>query len=134
MARSLIYTVNTTTQSIADGGTVALGSVIRRYGCNLALSGNSILVEGTGYYDLDCIVIAAPTEAGTLTAQLYRNGVAIPGAIASMTVTEAGDTVALPIVGTIREACPCLGPISITCVLSGVASSVSDITLRITKT
>lgn len=133
MSKSVIYTVNTTTQEIADGGTVALGSIVRRYGCNLVLSGNTILISGPGYYSLDCTVITAPTAAGTITATLYRNGVELPGSRASFTVAAADDVVTLPIIGEVRQVCACQEPIEITCVLSGVESSVSNVTFRVKK-
>lgn len=133
MSRSLIYTVNSSTQEIADGGTVALGSIVHRYGCNLSLSGNTILAEGAGYYGINCTVIAAPTEVGTITATLYRNGVEIPGAKASFTVSAANDIVTLTVPGVLREPCACLGPYAITCVLTGVDASVSSVTMKVVK-
>lgn len=39
--KSAIFTANTTSQTVPVGGTLALGSVIRRCGCDLNLSGNS---------------------------------------------------------------------------------------------
>lgn len=133
MSRSVIYTVNTAEQTVTDGGTIALGSVVHRYGCNLALSGNTIYIDGVGYYSIDCTVIAAPTEVGEITVTLYRNGVALPGASASFTVSTIGDLVTLPIIYVDREACMCMGPTAITCVLSGVDATVSGITVRAVK-
>lgn len=133
MSRSIISTVNTSTQQVTDGGTVALGSITHRYGCNLGLNDNAIVINGFGYYDVDCTVIAAPTEVGTITATLYRNNVAIPGATSSFTVSAADDIVTLTIPTVIREACACQGPTSITCVLSGVASEVSNVTMKVVK-
>ena len=52
--KSAIFTANTTAQTVAVGGTLSLGSIIRRYGCDLNLNGNSITVNGcndAGYYD-----------------------------------------------------------------------------------
>ena len=125
--------VNSSTQTIADGGTVALGSVVHRYGCNLSLSGNTILASGCGYYDIDCTVIAAPTTAGELTATLYSNGVKIPGATSSFTASDAGDTVTLTMTPMIRVRCACLDPLAITCVLTGTESTVTDISVKVTK-
>lgn len=133
MSKSVIYVVNSSTQTIADGGTVALGSVVHRYGCNLSLSGNTILASGCGYYDIDCTVIAAPTTAGTITATLYSNGVKIPGATSSFTASEADDVVTLTMTPTFRVRCACLDPLAITCVLTGVESTVTNVSLRVVK-
>ena len=44
--KSAIFTANTNAQSVAVGGTLALGSTIRRFGCNLNQNGNSITING----------------------------------------------------------------------------------------
>ena len=36
--KSAIFTANTTAQTVAVGGTLSLGSIIRRYGCDLNLN------------------------------------------------------------------------------------------------
>ena len=77
--KSAIFTANTNAQTVAVGGTLALGSTIRRYGCNLNQNGNSITINGcddAGYYDVKVSVTAAPTAAGTVTVALFRNNVA----------------------------------------------------------
>ena len=96
--KSAIFTANTAAQTVPVGGTLALGSIIRRYGCDLNLNGNSITINGcndAGYYDVKASITAAPTAAGTVTASLFRNGVAIPGATASAAVSTAGNPVTL---------------------------------------
>ena len=133
MSKSAIYTVNQSSQSVEPTGVVNLGSIVRRYGCNLNLSGNSILVDGVGYYSIDCNVVATIPTAGTLTATLFKNGVAIPGATASADTAADGDVVTLPISIMIRESCSCNDASSITCVLTGVASTVSNISMRVVK-
>ena len=53
--KSAIFTANTNAQTVAVGGMLALGSTIRRYGCNLNQNGNSITINGcddAGYYDV----------------------------------------------------------------------------------
>ena len=123
MAKSLIYVVNAGTQSVAAGGTVSLGSVIRRFGCGFALSGNGIRVGGQGYYALTCNIVAEPAAIGSITATLYKDGVAIPGATASAYASTADTPVTLPIVGVIREGCCCSENTStITCVINAEAS------------
>ena len=127
--KSAIFTANTTAQTVAVGGTLSLGSIIRRYGCDLNLNGSSITINGcndAGYYDVKASVTAAPTAAGTVTVTLFRNGVAVPGATASAAVSTAGNPVALPIAALVREFC-CGDDSALTLVLSGAASTVSNV-------
>lgn len=130
--KSGIFVSNQASQSAASGSTLDLGTVIRRFGSNVALSGNGIMISGSGYYDVDATVIAAPTATGTVTVSLYKDGVAVPGATASMTVGTAGDIVTLPIVAMIREQC-CNSSSTLTLNLSGVASTVTNVAMRVKK-
>lgn len=134
MAKSAIFTANTTAQTVAVGGTLSLGSIIRRYGCDLNLNGNSIAINGcndAGYYDVKASVTAAPTAAGTVTVSLFRNGVAVPGATASA-AGAAGSPVALPIAALVREFC-CGEDSALTLVLSGAAATVSNVALVVER-
>lgn len=133
MSRSVIYTVNQSVQAVPDGGAVSLGTIVRRYGCNLGLSGNAILVDGIGYYAIDASVVVTPDAVGNITATLFRNGVAIPGATATGSVSTVGNTVTLNIPTEIRESCCGQGMASITCILTGQASSVSNVAIRVAK-
>ena len=130
MSRSMLYTVNDTAQDVAENGTINLGTVVRRFGCNLAMSGNAILAEGNGYYDVDASITLTAPEAGTLTVSLRNNGVDVPGATATVDVTANG-TFAIPIVGVIRSCC-CETP-SLAFVLTGAAATVENIAVKTVK-
>ena len=133
MARSLLQTANQSSATLSVGNVIPLGTVLRRFGCNLELSndGNSIEVVGGGYFTFDCDVTLAPTEEGTVSVALYENGVQIPGAIASG-YAAAGVPVTLPINTTIRQKC-CKMTDNITCVLLSGASTLSNLSLRAEK-
>lgn len=133
MGRSLIQTVNQSAQNVAENSIISLGSVLRRFGCNLRLSGNAIEINGEGYYKVDANVSVAPTAAGPVTVALYENGVQIPGAIAYGTAAAAGDSVTLSLETVIREGCCCDGADSLTCVLIEGAGVVQNISLRVDK-
>ena len=132
MSRALIQTVNQSPQDVAEGGIIALGSVQRRYGCNLRLSGNGIEAEGAGYYDIDIAVTVEPSAVGSVTVAAYKDGVQIPGAIAYGYVGTVDEPVTLPIVATIRQNC-CDGVDNITVVLVENAGTVTNISTRIKK-
>mgnify|MGYP001077466375 CR=1 FL=1 len=123
--KSAIFTANTNAQTVAVGGTLALGSTI----------GNSITINGcddAGYYDVKASVTAAPTAAGTVTVSLFRNNVAVPGATASAAVSTAGNPVNLSIVALVREFC-CGDDSALTLVLSGAASTVSNVAVVVER-
>ena len=134
MSRSAIYTVNNGSQDVADGGIINLGNVVRRFGNNLQLAGNGIRVAGAGYYELDANVVLTPAAAGTVTVTAYKDNVAIPGASATFAVADTDSPVTLPIVGMIRENCPCCDDVStITFVLSESAATVTSIVVVVDK-
>lgn len=83
MSRSLIQVSNQSSQDVAENSIISLGSVLRRFGCNCRLSGNAIEVAGEGYYTIDSSITATPTAIGDVTVALYKNGVQVPGAIAT---------------------------------------------------
>ena len=133
MGRSLIQTANQSSQNVAVNSIIGLGSVQRRFGCNLRLSGNGIEVAGEGYYAIDCDVSVAPTAAGLVTVAVYNNGVQIPGAIAYGSVTTAGNPTELSINTTIRQGCCCDSADNLTVVLLAGAGIVQNISVRVVK-
>lgn len=132
MSRSLIQTVNQSQQNVNANSVIPLGTVLRRFGCNCRLSGDSIIAMGDGYYKVDANVSVAPTEAGAVTVAIYSNGNPITGAIAYGSVDTAGNSVTLPIETTIRQRC-CGSAASLTVVLIEGAGVVRNIGVRVEK-
>lgn len=130
--KSLIYTAMQTPVSVAVNGTIPLGTIIRRYGCNCDLNGNGISVKGQGYYDVNVSITAAPTAAGTVTVTLLKDGVAVPGATASVTVATAADAATLAFPATVRLGCCSVGSV-LTLVLAGSAATVNNVAMRVEK-
>lgn len=130
--KSAIYTVNTGTQNVAAGGTLMLGSIIRRFGCSVNLNGNGINLKEPGYYDVKASITAAPTAIGTVTVTLFRNGVAVPGATASAAVSTANNPVTLPIAALVRENC-CGDDSTLTLVLTGTAANVTNVAVVVER-
>ena len=129
MSKSLIYMVNSNTQSVANGGTVNFGNIVRRYGCNCQSNGNTPVVNGTGYYDIDTN-ITLTGAAGTVVLALYKDGVAIPGTSQSATLT-ANSVTAFNISAPVRIKCCCDSTIAL--VISGVATEVSNAAIEVKK-
>lgn len=61
-----------TPTAVAVDGVIPLGSLIRRYGCDVALNGNTVNITGAGYYDVDASVTVAPAAVGTVTITSLR--------------------------------------------------------------
>ena len=133
MGKSLIQTTNQSSQTVAVGSTISLGSVLRRFGCNCRLSGNSLEIEGEGYYEVDAAVTLTPNAVGNVTVAIYVDGVQVPGAVATAGVSTVGNSITLPIITTIRKGCCCDGASMLTCVLVAGASTVNNVSVRVSK-
>ena len=133
MSKSLIQTANISSQNVAVGSVISLGSVLRRFGCNCRLNGNAIEIEGEGYYTIDVDVTATPTVAGNVTVSVLKDGVVIPSATATNSVSTVGNSTTLPINTTVRLGCKCDGASSLTVVLVAGAGVVSNISMRVVK-
>ena len=132
MSKSLIYAVNTAAQAVVDGGTVVLSSIVRRYGCNVALAAGGVNVNGAGYYDIDANVTFTAGGNGTALLEVLRDGVPIPGANSSIGVAN-GVVYTLPVRAVDREFCACTGGSTISMRLSGVATTVTNAAMVVTK-
>ena len=92
------------TLSTATGTVIPLGTTIRRFGCDAVLSGNGVLLNGQGYFNVDASVTFTPTAAGTYTVTLFKDGVAVSGATQTITAAAAG-TVPVNIPAIVRNQC-----------------------------
>lgn len=129
--KSALYAAMKTPTAVAVDGVIPLGSLIRRYGCDVALNGNAVNITGAGYYDVDASVTVTPAAAGTVTITLYKDGVAVPGATASETAAANG-TVDLSIPALVRQVC-CAAGSALTLVLTGAAATVNNVALRVQR-
>lgn len=129
--KSALYTALQTPTAVAVDGVIPLGSLIRRYGCDIALNGNAVNLSGAGYYDVDASITATLTDAGTVAVTLYKDGLAVPGATASETGAADG-TVNLSIPALVRQAC-CASGSALTLVLSGAAATVTNVALQVQR-
>ena len=134
--KSALYAAMQTPTAVAVGGVIPLGSLIRRYGCDVSLNGNAVNIVGgnqaAGYYDVDASITVAPTAAGTVTVTLYKDGVAVPGATASATAAAADDVVDLNIPALVRQVC-CAAGSALTLVLTGAAAAVNNVAVRVQR-
>ena len=92
----LVGTKNVATQDVAALGLISLGSTYRRYckknSCGVRtfdVDATSITIQQQGIYHITATMVASGDTAGIVTVQLLENGVAIPGAFSSETITTA---------------------------------------------
>ena len=133
MSKAIIQLYNESTQAVTAGDVISCGSVLRRYGCNLRLSGGAVEADGQGYYEANVIATVEPTEVGEVTVALFDNNVQIPGAIASGYVGTADAPITLPIVTTIRKGCNCDGASQIVLKLIEGPGNVTNVSARVVK-
>lgn len=130
--KSALYTVNNSLPTVAVNGTIPFGTIIRRFGCNINLSGTGIIMEGTGYYDVEISATVSPTAAGTVTITLLKDGVAVPGAVASETAAAAGNATNLGISTVVRLQC-CDSTSTLTLVLTGTEAVINNLATVVEK-
>lgn len=133
MSKSLIQTANSSQQTVALNSVIDLGSVLRRFGCNLRMNGDTIEVIGDGYYIVEVCVTATPTAIGNVTIQLLQNDIVVPGTTTTGSVATVGNSTSLPIVSTIRVGCNCEGATSLKVVLTEGAGVINNISVRVIK-
>lgn len=130
--KSAIYTTNTGAVAVAVGGVIPLGTVARRFGCNLNLSGNGITSTGTGYYDIDTSFTFTATAAGDITVTMFSDGVAVPGATATETAAAAAAKVNVSFPAIVRQQC-CNSSSTLTFVLTGTAATLNNAAVTVEK-
>lgn len=130
MCNAAIYAANTNVQELAVGDVVNFGQIVRRFGPNLMLSGGNVVIEGKGYYDVDVNINLEGTVAGDVTLSLYRDGVRVPGATATVT-TAVGSMYSVTIPCIVRETCCCESEITV--VISENAATVNSASILVEK-
>lgn len=128
--KSALYAANTLPQALIIGGTVNFGAPVRRFGCNINLSGGNAVLNGAGYYDIDADLTFTAGAAGIVTVTLYKDGAPISGATASVTVA-ADSTYQVSVPAIVRLTCCCES--TITAEITGVATTVTNAAIAVEK-
>lgn len=120
-------TVTATAQTLNLEGTAVVNS-----GCSLTLNTAGITVNKSGLYRMSADVTFTPTDAGTSVIQLYKDGVALPCAIAQDTA-EAANTFTTHVETDLCINACCVNNPVITLVASGVAGTVNRLCVGMVK-
>lgn len=112
---------------VATGTPLAiLGAQETDCGCSVKTQPGGMQICTGGLYCLEADVTSTPTAAGTQVVQLYRDGVAIPSAVSTITAVAAA--IVTQHVGTVlRVGVCCAGCPVFTVRISGVAGTVSHV-------
>lgn len=137
---------NTTPQVIATGGIVNQGQVARRYCkkiCGLKafeFNETSNTLQAEGIYEIIASITFTGAAAGVATFSLAQNGVVIPGATASETITTADTEVRnVTLLGAVLvdENCvlgvPSITAENITVISTGIGVTVTNISISYKK-
>lgn len=94
MAKAFIFVSNNIPQTIIDGGSINLGAAQHGFGCTngqktIALNGNNINLNASGYYSVDIGAVVTDSEPGNVTLSLYQDGNLV--ASGSETIAAAAD-------------------------------------------
>ena len=130
--KSAIYAVNTSTETIPEGGTYQPNTIIRRFGQCCQMENNAMELNGQGYYDVAVTATVVGTAVGNVTMAVYQDGAPVPGMNASQTVKAIGDTVTLGTSGIVRVYCG-KNSSTLTVVICGQSVTGSGLAIDITK-
>lgn len=133
-AKSCIRVYNNTAQAFTAALTPLNleGTPVVNSGCSLTLNTASIRVNKSGLYHLSADITYTPTAAGVVILQLYKDGVALPCAIAQQTVA-AGDVYTSHIETDLCLTTCCVNHPLITLDISGVAGTVNHTCVGMVK-
>ena len=101
------------------------GTTVTRTGCSVIPDGNALKINHGGLYHLAADVTLTPSAAGTVSVQMYLNGVAMPDAITQITVAESGVTTVHVETTRLLAVCPCTARSAVSVWISGVAGTVN---------
>ena len=91
------------------------------------------MIDGSGYFKVDCSISVAPIATGAVTVALYDGNEQIDGAVAYGSVSTANNPVTLPLFATIRRGCNCNGADSITVRVIEGEGNVQNVAVRVEK-
>ena len=133
--KSLIDVATTSSSAVVTNGTLPLATIVRRRGCDVNLSGNSVAITdcGSNYYLVIVTATFTAPVAGVVTLNLQQNGVNVTGATASDTITTATTEVRSISFPAIIRTFNSRGIDSLSIVNSGAGATFSNIAMTVNK-
>lgn len=131
MAKSAIFTANTTSTALTAGSAVPVGTTVRRFGQCVRQEGSSIALTAPGYYLVTASATLSPTAAGTVSITGQKDSVSITGATASETTAAAATSTNLALNFMVRNSC--CGSSVLSFVLGGEESTMTNFAVTVVK-
>lgn len=129
MSKAALYAINSTQQTLTDGGSVDLGNPVHGFGntgcgcCQktIDVSGNNLTLRDGGMYGIVISATVTASAAGTVTLRAFQDGVAF-GVPQAVTIAAAND--AAPVIMNLGPRVTCNGSSIITLVATTTAGNV----------
>lgn len=131
-----VYSKNVT---VASNASVPLDNLAVSKGCSAVTKGSStIQFNKCGVYKVDVSAVGVAQDGGSISLQLYRNGVAQTEALSEVTASDTTSAHNLSFSTLVQvpnnnTACPCSIPTTIGVVNTGVSTVYSNINIVVTK-
>lgn len=129
-----------TNTSVAVASNAAIPFTNNRYvvGCGTSHTAGSptVTLRKTGYYLVNFSGVLSAASTGLLSAQLYNNGTAIPGAASSVTLDTAEDSknISFSTIVRVLNSCACVdNTANLTVVNTGLASTYTDAEITVVR-
>lgn len=143
----LLGTRNSTTQALTTGASVNLGEVYRKFcrknSCGVKtfdFNGTSVALQQNGMYHITAMITFTAPVAGNVIFQLTENGVTIPSALATETITTATTEVKTTVIDfyvLVDSTCVLGNPSTLIKNIAirntGVASTISNVVFNVEK-
>lgn len=125
---------NSTSQTVLTTGSTLqlLGNKCTNCGCSITTNSNNFIINNSGTYRFSFDVTFTPTAAGTAVIQLYKNGIALPCAISTVSVAEA-TTYTTHIETILNVPVCCMLKPEFSVIISGIAGTVDNIGANVLK-
>ena len=130
--KSVLEAYNSAAQTLtATAAPLNLGATVTDTGCALSLNGSAVNVRAGGTYQIDGDVNVTATGAGTVTVQMYLNGVALPETLRTISVAAGQYAISTR---TARYIAPnCANVNSLTLQASGAGVTVDLTSVRVVR-
>lgn len=131
MNNSLIYLATPSVAEVASGGVLPLSTIVRRRGCAVQQSNDSIVLGAPGYYHVTVATTFTAPATGIVTLELRQDGLPVQGATASASIVTANTEVgSLSFDAIVRVPCG-YSSVTLTVVNTGVAVNTSNIAITV---
>ena len=132
----MISSYNITTQNVAVDGLLTFTTDRILTGCTVTRDGPTFQLNKPGYYNVTFNANGSATSVANVTIELQNNGIAVPGATATITPTAVGDTMNFAFATIIKvppSCCSVDNTANLTLVNTGVAAIFTNVNINITK-